>query len=405
MVENILVNGGEGVSLYERYERVFAHVPRPFAFLDMDHLDANIAYVQRYLRDKKIRIATKSVRSLGVLKYIANQFPSFTGWMTFSVSETVFLLKNGFDDCLLGYPTVETEEILQLLPYMRVGKKVIFMVDSLETWERLQQIGKQHEIVFSICLDINVSTNFPFLYFGTKRSPLTEKIALSDLLKKGLTLKNTRVVGVMGYEAQIAGVGDRPHEKWKRGIMPTLKKASTKEVSKWRKAAVEMTEQMAGKLEFVNGGGSGSLLWTAEQEEVTEITVGSAFYFPALFDQHHSLPLKPAAGFGLRVTRQPEQRIIVCHGGGYTASGALSTDKLPQVYLPKGLHYLTNEGPGEVQTPLKATDQIPAIGDTVYFRHAKAGELCERFQLLHTCRGDQLEGQFRTYRGEGECFL
>lgn len=393
------------MSLYECYEKVFSDISRPFAFLDMDHLDFNISFVREHLKQKKIRIATKSIRSIEVLKYIANQIPSLTGWMTFSAKETCFLLKNGFDECLLGYPVLEKNEVNQLVPYIREGKEVILMVDSIDQWKWLQQIGEQQDIIFSVCLDINMSSAFPFLYFGTKRSPLMNEAELVDIVKKGVTYKNTKVVGLMGYEAQIAGVGDRPLEKWKRGIMPSLKKASINEISKWRKKAVEITEQYTGKLEFVNGGGSGSLIWTAEQKEVTEITVGSAFFFPGLFDQHLSLPLKPAAGFGLRITRRPEANIVVCHGGGYTASGSKSIDKFPIPYLPDGLYYLANEGPGEVQTPLKAKGAVPNIGDTVYFRHAKAGELCERFQVLHACRGDQLEAKFRTYRGEGECFL
>ncbi|MGE8203704.1 amino acid deaminase/aldolase [Heyndrickxia sp. NPDC080065] len=393
------------MSLYEQYEEVFIDIPRPFAFLDMDYLDLNISFVQKHLQQKKLRIATKSIRSIEVLKYIANHFQSFTGWMTFSAKETIFLLKNGFDHCLIGYPILEKDEVDQLVPYIREGKEVVWMVDSIETWKWLHQMGEQHDTFFSICLDINVSSSFPFLYFGTKRSPLVNEGAVVKLINEGMTYKKTKVVGLMGYEAQIAGVGDRPLEKWKRSLMPSLKKASAKDISKWRKKAVEITEQYFGNLEFVNGGGSGSLLWTAEQEEVTEITVGSAFFFPGLFDQHLSLPLQPAAGFGLRVTRKPERNIVVCHGGGYTASGSKSIDKFPVPYFPEGLSYLANEGPGEVQTPLKAKGSVPNIGATIYFRHAKAGELCERFQDLYACRGDKLEAKFRTYRGEGECFL
>lgn len=393
------------MSLYSQYEKAFSNIPRPFAFLDLKHLDENILFVKEHLGDKHIRIATKSIRSVEVLNYIAQSFPTNSGWMTFSAKEILFLAKKGFDHFLMGYPILEREDVEQLIPFIREGKEIVWMVDSIETWEWLQKIGEENDIILLICLDINVSTSFPFIYFGTKRSPLMEENALKDLLEKGIKHKHTTVVGLMGYEAQIAGVGDKPHEKWKRGIIPLLKKSSRANISLWRKKAVEIIESYVGNLKFVNGGGSGSLLWTVEQDEVTEITVGSAFYFPALFDQHTSLPLKPAAGFGLRVTRKPEEEVIVCHGGGYTASGALSSDKLPTVYLPEGLQFLQNEGPGEVQTPLKATGLIPKIGDTVYFRHSKAGELCERFRELVVCRDDKLEEKFRTYRGEGECFL
>ena len=41
----------------------------------------------------------------------------------------------------------------------------------------------------------------------------------------------------------------------------------------------------------------------------------------------------------------------------------------------------------------------------MYFRHAKAGELCERFLTLHLLAGDRIVDQVPTYRGEGRCFL
>jgi D-serine deaminase-like pyridoxal phosphate-dependent protein len=46
-----------------------------------------------------------------------------------------------------------------------------------------------------------------------------------------------------------------------------------------------------------------------------------------------------------------------------------------------------------------------ALGDRVWFRHAKAGELCERFATLHLVRGGEIADEVPTYRGEGQTFL
>jgi len=46
-----------------------------------------------------------------------------------------------------------------------------------------------------------------------------------------------------------------------------------------------------------------------------------------------------------------------------------------------------------------------AVGDRVYLRHAKAGELCERFDAVHLIAGGRLVGIEPTYRGEGKTFL
>ncbi len=59
-----------------------------------------------------------------------------------------------------------------------------------------------------------------------------------------------------------------------------------------------------------------------------------------------------------------------------------------------------------MQTPLlgPAADAL-RIGDRVWMRHAKAGELCERFNELHLVEGDAVVETVPTYRGEGQNFL
>ncbi len=98
--------------------------------------------------------------------------------------------------------------------------------------------------------------------------------------------------------------------------------------------------------------------------------------------------------------------MITVLGGGYLASGPGDRSRLPQPYLPAGLRLDRAEGAGEVQTPLTgpAADGL-RIGDRVWFRHAKAGELCERFNELHLIEGDAVTAIAPTYRGEGRAFL
>jgi D-serine deaminase-like pyridoxal phosphate-dependent protein len=73
---------------------------------------------------------------------------------------------------------------------------------------------------------------------------------------------------------------------------------------------------------------------------------------------------------------------------------------------PPDLAYFADEGAGEVQTPLKGESAARlAIGDRVWFRHAKAGELCERVNTLHLVAGDRIVEAVPTYRGEGRAFL
>jgi D-serine deaminase-like pyridoxal phosphate-dependent protein len=58
-----------------------------------------------------------------------------------------------------------------------------------------------------------------------------------------------------------------------------------------------------------------------------------------------------------------------------------------------------------VQTPLTGPAAAGlAIGDLVWFRHAKSGELFEHATSAYLLRGDRFVDQVRTYRGLGLAF-
>ncbi|MGE7918332.1 alanine racemase [Viridibacillus sp. NPDC093762] len=388
------------------FDRAFEHLECPFAWIDLDALDANIDFINQHKNGKSIRIATKSIRSKDLLTYIASKLPTFSGWMTFTAEETLYLINEGFDHFLIGYPILEPMSTRKLVTHVKGGKDITFMVDDVRQIQFLQDIANEYDTSLHICIDINLSMKTPFIYFGTRRSSLHSFSLLTQFLSQLSYFPNIIVKGLMGYEAQIAGVIDKPLQKWQAPMIRFLKNKSKKKLTVFRKQAVEELSKRFSTIEFVNGGGSGSLQYTIAQEEVSEVTVGSAFFAPALFDHYHTLNLKPAAGFALRVTRNPAPNIVVCHGGGYIASGAISKDKQPVPYDAQNYNFFDLEGVGEVQTPLhiQSGHQIN-IGDKIYFRHAKAGELCERFLSLEAKRKDRYIDSFATYRGDGKCFL
>jgi D-serine deaminase-like pyridoxal phosphate-dependent protein len=185
-----------------------------------------------------------------------------------------------------------------------------------------------------------------------------------------------------------------------------MQAAAKRELAERRAEAVRAVRAVVPGLEFVNGGGTGSVQHTAAEDAVTEIGAGSGLYVPRLFDNYTSFSGRPAALFAQPVVRRPGVGVVTVLGGGYPASGAAGADRSPVPYLPEGLRYDPQEGAGEVQTPLlgsPADDLL--IGDKVWFRHAKAGELCERFDALHLVEGDAVTATVPTYRGEGHTFL
>ncbi|MEX1132377.1 MAG: amino acid deaminase/aldolase [Flavobacteriales bacterium] len=392
---------------YAQYKRVLAGQQAPYAVLDLDLLDANIEAVLQRAGDKPIRIATKSIRCCAVLRHILKSSPRFQGLMSFTAAESLFLLEQGFDDLLVGYPTTDTTTIAALVQAIGQGKRVTFMADHVDQLQLLSRAGEEHGVTVPWCLDLDVSTRFPGLHFGAYRSPLHSSEEVRQLLDRVDGLPNLHLRGLMGYEGQIAGVGDRPHGvDLRTRVIRLLKRSSIAELRERRRAVVELLRARYPLMDLINGGGTGSLESTREEAWVTEVTVGSAFFAPALFDSYTAFQHLPTLCFALPVVRIPKPGMVTCLGGGYPASGPAGPSRLPQPYLPQGLRYVPAEGAGEVQTPLYDPSGQLSIGDPVFFRHAKAGELCERFDRLFVVQGEKvLEETMSTYRGDGHCFL
>lgn len=210
----------------------------------------------------------------------------------------------------------------------------------------------------------------------------------------------------MAYEGQIAGVGDNaPGSVVRRTMVRAMQRTSRAELAGRRAAIVSAVREVA-PLEFVNGGGTGSLESTSAEDAITETAAGSGLYGPALFDTYRNFQPRPAAFFVLSVVRRPGPGIATVLGGGWIASGAAGKDRLPTPAWPTGLALTDAEGAGEVQTPLTgdAADAL-SIGSRVWFRHTKAGELCEHVDALHLVEGSTITETVPTYRGEGRPFL
>lgn len=378
----------------------------PALLLDLDAFDDNCKQIASKANGKKIRIATKSIRSVGVLHRILESDSTFQGLMCYSSKEAVFLADKGFDDILIGYPCIDKESLKEISSRTAEGHIITCMVDAIEHIELLEAIAAETNGKFYVCIDVDMSTKFPMLYFGVRRSPLQNEDDVVRLAHKINESKHVELKGIMGYEAQIAGVGDDvPNQNLKNRLIAFLKKKSRKTVEQRRKAVVEALRKEGYVLEFVNGGGTGSLHTTTTDDVVTEVTVGSGFYSPLLFDYYRDFHYKPSLYFALPVVRKPTANIYTCLGGGYIASGPSGKDKVPQPVFPPNGKLLKFEGAGEVQTPVYFEHEQLEIGDPIVFRHAKAGEICERFNEIICFRNGEIVNRFQTYRGEGVSFL
>ncbi|MEU6118906.1 amino acid deaminase/aldolase [Streptomyces sp. NPDC047117] len=395
-------------ALGARYDRATAHLDAPLAIVDLAAFDANAADLVRRAHGKPVRVASKSVRCRALLERVLAR-DGFAGIMSFTLAESLWLARSGFSDVLLAYPSADRAAFAELADDPKLAAAVTVMVDDVAQLELIDaaRAGGRAEIRVCLELDTAFRTAGGRMRVGARRSPLREPAQLAEFARLVARRPGFKVVGLMAYEGHVAGVGDAVAGRplFSRSVR-VMQAAARRELARRRWEAVRAVRAEAPDLEFVNGGGTGSVQGTAAEAAVTEVAAGSGLYVPRLFDNFRSFSGRPAALFAQPVVRRPGPGVVTVLGGGYPASGAPGADRLPEPYLPAGLAYDPQEGAGEVQTPLlgAAADGL-RVGDKVWFRHAKAGELCERFDALRLVDGDRVVETVPTYRGEGHTFL
>jgi D-serine deaminase-like pyridoxal phosphate-dependent protein len=399
---------------YESLRAIFQRQRLPLAFVDLDAFDANVHYAACIAQGfgKTLRIGTKSMRCPALMeRALAHPSSVLRGFLTFAAEETAFLADRGHNDFILAYPTIQPSDMEIIALLTKQSKQISVMADHMGHLNALDQAGKTYGVVLNACIEIDMAYR-PFgtdaVHLGLRRSPLRTAKQAIEFVNQAKKFANVRIDAVMGYEGHIAGTSDdAPHQTLGNAIKRLLKHASVRELTSRRQAVIRSLKDSGVALRVVNGGGSGSLISTLKDESVTESTIGSGLYASALFHHFREVKYQPAAFFALQVVRIPKRGMITCAGGGYIASGEIRKGKLPLPVMPVGLQYLKQEGAGEVQTPLLLAKGSPKInlGDPIFFQHAKAGELCERFNELILIQAGTIVDRVKTYRGEGMSFL
>lgn len=387
-----------------------AHLDAPFAVVDMAALRANAAAMTRRAAGKPIRLASKSVRCRSLIEQVLG-LDGFRGILAYTLPEALWLAARGTsDDIVVGYPTADRRALALLAGDATAAAAITLMVDSSDHLDLIEKVAASlpdpHQIRVAIDIDAGYEAFGGRFRAGARRSPIRTPDQATRFATEILTRPAFRLAGLMAYESQIAGVGDKPPGRplYARAVR-LMQRLSAAELAA-RRASIVAAVSTLTTLEFVNGGGTGSLAGTSGEAAVTEIGAGSGLYHPTLFDAYRGFTGRPAVMFALPVVRRPGPGVVTALGGGYPASGPGTQSRVPSPFLPAGLRLDKDEGAGEVQTPLigPAADRLK-IGDRVWLRHAKAGELCERFSELHLIDGGVVVATVPTYRGEGQTFL
>ena len=381
------------------------HLPTPIAVVDLDAFDANAADLARRAAGKPIRVASKSLRVPALISR-ALATPGFEGVLAYTLREALVLHDLGVtDDLVVAYPCVDRGALTDLVGSPAAAGAVTLMVDDVAHLDVIDSVRSSKAVQIRVALDIDAGLKLGNQHVGPKRSPLYDASTVVALARAVIAREGFRLVGVMTYDGQGAGVPDDvPSQRAKSLVVRRLKQASVAQLDVRRRAIADDLASIVD-LEFWNAGGSGSVETTVADSAVTEVAAGSGLLVPGLFDHYQSFSPRPAAYFGLRVSRKPSPTLATVHGGGLIASGPAGADRLPLPWAPPGLHLLGLEGAGEVQTPLTGHPAaMLAIGDLVWFRHAKSGELFEHVNHVHLVSGEEIVETVPSYRGLGHAF-
>jgi D-serine deaminase-like pyridoxal phosphate-dependent protein len=396
-------------ALRSRLDAATAELDPPFAVVDLAAFDANTAALEKAAAGTPIRVASKSVRCRDLLRRVLDR-PGWRGIMAYTLPEAIWLVQTGTaGDVLVAYPSAHRAALRELATDPALAASITIMVDSTDQIDFLDAIvPPAGRPTVKVCLDLDASWRLAGgrVHIGVRRSPVHSPAQAGALAAAISACPGVRLAGIMSYEAQIAGLGDEPPGQRLRGAaIRQVQRRSMAELRRRRIAVVDAVRARAA-LDFVNGGGTGSIAATAADPAVTEVTAGSGLYGPTLFDAYRRWRPTPSAYFALSVVRRPAPHIATVLGGGWIASGPAHPSRLPSAALPAGLALIGTEGAGEVQTPLvgPAADDL-RMGDRVWFRHAKAGEVCEHVDELYLIEGDAIVGAVPTYRGEHRTFL
>ena len=379
----------------QRLSRATRHLPAPLAVVDLTSFDRNAEALVARANGKPIRVATKSLRSRPLIER-ALRVPGFEGLMCYSLREALWWAREGFTNLLVAYPSVDLLALGELASEPGLRGAVCVMVDSVEGVDLIAKgVGDPRGL--RVAVDVDASLRVGPAHLGVRRSPLRAPEQVEAVVRRAQE-HGLAVVGLMFYDAQIAGLPDSS---------PVVRRVKSRSDAQLRPRRAEITDlvRQLADVEFVNGGGTGSLHVTGLDPALTELAAGSGLYAPTLFDGYDGLDLEPAAFFACPVVRRPADDVVTVYSGGYVASGPVGGSRLPQPLPEQGLQLLRTEGAGEVQTPLRggAAARVE-LGDRIWFRHAKAGELAERFTHLALVDGDEVVGHAATYRGEGQSF-
>src|SRR4051794_30695634 len=128
----------------------------PFAAVDLDAFDSNAASLERRAAGTPIRVATKSVRSVDLIRRVLAR-PGFAGALSYTLPEALWLADRIPDltNIVVGYPTAHREALRELAKSEDKAERVSIMVDSTEQLDFVESVVGSDGPPIRVCVDLD----------------------------------------------------------------------------------------------------------------------------------------------------------------------------------------------------------------------------------------------------------
>ncbi len=256
-----------------------AGVHRPALVIDLDRLNANLAYVKAALAPSHtLRVVDKSLPSLPLMAHILHRMGT-NRVMSFHLPVTLAIL-DAFPDCEVLYgkplPVAALAKLLETLPSdeaRRLCDNTIWLMDTTERLNQFEELAAAHFLNLKFTFEVDT---------GMHRGGVSSPQELAYAVAEAKRCTHLSCVGLMGYEAHIPEI-------------PGIFGGSAKEAAK---VEARMREYMAvlpkKDCKIINTGGSKTAITYGGDSPATEVSMGSGFLKPTDFDVDALHLLKPA---------------------------------------------------------------------------------------------------------------
>ncbi len=240
----------------------FDSLDTPQLLIDLDILDANLAFLQRACErsGKNLRVHFKSLKCGSLARYLAAK--GVRGFLCAKLNEAEVLFESGITDVFVANEVIGPRKLARLAALARRGK-VRVCVDDAGNVRELAEAARREGVTLEVLVEVDT---------GMSRCGVAPGEPALELARKVAAEQGLRFVGLQGYDGHLQMLPD-----------PETKRAKCIEGLEQLKATRELLERAGLPVTVVTGAGTGTWEFANEHSALTELQPGSFLLMDAAY--------------------------------------------------------------------------------------------------------------------------